>query len=61
MRKEDKGTVIRQLAEYIGQYPHFYLTDIEALNAEKTSELRRNCNKNGVKLVMVKNTLCVQP
>ncbi len=57
MRKEDKGAVIGQLTEYIGQYPHFYLTDIAALNAEKTSQLRRNCNKNGVKLVLVKNTL----
>lgn len=57
MRKEDKGAIIGQLTEYISQYPHFYLTDIEALNAEKTSQLRRNCNKNGVKLVVVKNTL----
>ncbi|WP_297726274.1 50S ribosomal protein L10 [uncultured Porphyromonas sp.] len=57
MKKETKSTVIEQLHEYIERYPNFYLTNIEALNAEKTSELRRLCNKSGVKLVVVKNTL----
>jgi large subunit ribosomal protein L10 len=33
------------------------LTDIEALNAEKTSALRRECFKREVKLVVVKNSL----
>lgn len=57
MRKEDKSTVLEVLQGYIQQYPHFYLTDIEGLNAEKTTALRRQCNKSGVKLVLVKNTL----
>ena len=57
MKKETKSTVIEQLHSYIESYPNFYLTNIEALNAEKTSELRRLCNKSGVKLVVVKNTL----
>jgi large subunit ribosomal protein L10 len=57
MKKEDKGSIINELTEQLKQYPHIYLTDIEALNAEKTSKLRRECFKQEVKLVMVKNTL----
>ena len=57
MRKEDKGTVIGQLTETLKEYPNFYLTDIEALDAEKTSKLRRECFKKEIKLVVVKNNL----
>ena len=57
MRKEDKASVMEQLKSYIAEYPNFYLTDIEALNAELTGKLRLACFKNGVKLVVVKNTL----
>ena len=57
MKKEDKGRIINELTEQLKQYPHLYLTDIEALNAEKTSKLRRECFKKDVKLIMVKNTL----
>lgn len=57
MRKEDKVTVIEQLTSIVKEYPNFYLTDIEALNAEKTSALRRECFKREVKLVVVKNSL----
>jgi len=57
MKKEDKGRIIKELTEQLKQYPHVYLTDIEALNAEKTSKLRRTCFKRDVKLIMVKNTL----
>jgi large subunit ribosomal protein L10 len=57
MKKEDKGRIINGLTEQLKQYPHFYLTDIEALNAERTSKLRRECFKREVKFVLVKNTL----
>ncbi len=57
MRKEDKTTVIEQIATTISKYTHFYLTDIATLNAAKTSNLRRECNKQEIKLVVVKNTL----
>lgn len=57
MRKEDKSIVIGQLTDTLREYDNFYLTDIEALNAEKTSALRRLCYKENVKLVVVKNTL----
>lgn len=57
MKKEDKGTIIEQLTETLKAYPNFYLTDIEAMDAAKTSQLRRECFKREVKLVVVKNSL----
>ncbi|MDR1557171.1 MAG: 50S ribosomal protein L10 [Tannerellaceae bacterium] len=57
MKKEDKSVIIEQLTAIVREYPNFYLTNIEALNAEKTSALRRECFKQEVKLVVVKNTL----
>lgn len=57
MKKELKDTIIVELGEKLKAYPHFYLVDLTGLNAEKTSELRRKCFKNEVKLVVVKNTL----
>ena len=57
MKKEDKGLIIEQLSESLKSYSNFYLTDIEALNAAKTSALRRLCSKKDVKLIVVKNTL----
>jgi large subunit ribosomal protein L10 len=57
MKKEDKGRIIEELTDLLKQYPHIYITDIEALNADRTSKLRRKCFKEEVKLVMVKNTL----
>lgn len=57
MKKEVKDTIIVELGEKLKQYPHFYLVDLTGLNAEKTSDLRRKCFKNDIKLVVVKNTL----
>ncbi|MDL2278953.1 50S ribosomal protein L10, partial [Parabacteroides sp. OttesenSCG-928-G07] len=57
MKKEDKSVIIEQLAATVNAYPNFYLTNIEALNAEKTSQLRRMCFKQNVKLIVVKNSL----
>ena len=57
MRKEDKGLIIEQLGEMLKQYPHFYIVDVEGMNASQTSALRRQCFKNNLKMVVVKNTL----
>ncbi len=57
MKKEDKATVIAQIAETVKQYPSFYLVETAGLNAEKTSDLRRACFKADIKLLVVKNTL----
>ena len=57
MKKEDKNAIIVALQEQLNEYQHFYITNIEGLNAEKTSALRRLCFKNDVKLLVAKNTL----
>lgn len=57
MKKEDKVSVVQSMVELLGEYPNFYLTNIEALTADETSKLRRAAFEKGVKLVMVKNTL----
>ena len=57
MRKEDKAQVIESISAQLAQTPNFYITDISGLDAEKTSKLRRECFKQEVKLVVVKNSL----
>ena len=57
MKKEVKDTIIVELGEKLKEYPHFYLVDLTGLDAEKTSDLRRKCFKNEIKLLVVKNTL----
>ena len=57
MKKEDKVSVVASIASLIQEYAHFYVTDITALNSEKTSALRRRCFNDGIKLLVVKNTL----
>ena len=57
MRKEDKQVLIDSMLGQLQACPNFYLTDISDLNAEKTSQLRRQCFNSGVKLIVVKNAL----
>lgn len=57
MRKEDKALIIERLGEQLKEYAHFYLVDVTGLNAEDTSNLRRKCFAEGIKMVVVKNTL----
>lgn len=57
MKKETKDTIIVELGKKLQEYPHFYLVDVTGLNAEKTHALREKCFKQGIKMVVVKNTL----
>lgn len=57
MRKENKKQLIESLTQQLKESNNFYLTDISSLNALGTSNLRRLCFKNGIKMQMVKNTL----
>jgi large subunit ribosomal protein L10 len=57
MRREEKNAIIDSLAEKLKEYSHFYLTDTAQLNAADTSDLRRKCFENDIKLIIVKNTL----
>lgn len=56
MKKEQKVEVAQSLVENLGEFAHYYLTDISGLNAEKTVALRAACYQKGIKLVVVKNT-----
>jgi large subunit ribosomal protein L10 len=57
MKKEDKSAIINQLESTLKEYAHFYLADIGGLNAAQTTNLRRICYKEEIKLLVVKNTL----
>ena len=57
MRKEDKSLLIDKIAATLKEYSCVSLTETTGLNAAKTSELRRACNKADIKLMVVKNTL----
>lgn len=60
MRKEDKSQVIDALAAELKSFPAFYLTDISGFDAVVSSDLRRACFKQGIKLIVVKNTMLHQ-
>ena len=57
MKKQDKQKIIQKIADNLQEYENFYLTDIATLDAAKTSTLRRECSKQEIKLMVVKNTL----
>jgi len=57
MRKEEKAAAVEIMVEQINSSSHLYLTDISGLNAEDSSDLRRKCFENNIKVVVVKNTL----
>ena len=57
MRKEDKQVLIDSILNELKACPNFYLTDVSDLNAETTSQLRRQCFNSGVKMIVVKNAL----
>ena len=57
MKKEDKALIINQIADTLKEYSCFYLAETAGLNAEATSNLRRECFKDDIKLMVVKNTL----
>ncbi len=57
MKREEKNALIEELKQTIESYSNFYLTNIEGLNAQETSDLRRKCFEKEVELKLVKNTL----
>ncbi len=57
MRKEEKSQIIESVSAQLQETPNFYITDIAGLNAEETVALRRACFEQGIKLVVIKNTL----
>jgi large subunit ribosomal protein L10 len=57
MTREEKSKVIEDLTAVLTDNNIIYLADIAGLNASNTSDLRRACFKQNVKLSVVKNTL----
>ncbi len=57
MTREKKAQAIEDLKEILTDNSTIYLADLSELNAAQSSELRRACFKNGLKLKVVKNTL----
>jgi large subunit ribosomal protein L10 len=57
MNKADKDLLIDELVATLSNTAVIYLADTSELNAEMTSNLRRTCFNQGVKLNVVKNSL----
>jgi large subunit ribosomal protein L10 len=57
MKKEDKSIIIEKVASTVENYTNFYVVDLTAMNADQTSKLRKRCFQEGIKLMVVKNTL----
>lgn len=60
MNTEQKVQIVESLAQLLQQYDVVYLADIGGFNAEKTSDFRRECFKNDIKVEVVKNTLLIK-
>ena len=57
MTREEKNQVIDVLTDKINNASHIYITDSLGLNAGDTVNLRKECYKNEIELVIAKNTL----
>ena len=57
MKREEKAIIVDELKDLLGKYTHLYFTDISDLNAKQTSQLRRTCFEQNIRLVVAKNTL----
>tara|TARA_Y100001954_G_scaffold171304_1_gene182071 strand:- start:333 stop:854 length:522 start_codon:yes stop_codon:yes gene_type:complete len=57
MTREEKDLQIKELTQMLADNSVLYLTDASGLNAEATTQLRRACYKNDVRMRVVKNTL----
>ena len=57
MKREEKQVIIDHLTEQIKAYKHVYISDISAIDAAATQELRKVCFEGDIKMIQVKNTL----
>ena len=57
MTREEKDLQIKELTQMLADNSVLYLTDATGLNSEETTQLRRACYKNDVRIRVVKNTL----
>lgn len=57
MTREEKQNAIEDLTQQLAEAGIFYIADTSELDALATSNLRRECFKNDVRVSVVKNTL----
>lgn len=57
MNKEQKAEIVATLTQKLNECNFIYLTDVSSLNAQKTSQLRREFFKGGIRMEVAKNTL----
>ncbi len=57
MTKEDKVLVIQELKDLLQDAKVVYVADLQGLNAQKSSDFRRQAFKNNILVKVVKNTL----
>ena len=53
MTREEKDLQIKELTQMLADNSVLYLTDATGLNAEETTQLRRACYKNDVRMRVV--------
>ena len=57
MTREEKQNAIEDLTQQLADTGIFYIADTSELDAQATSDLRRECFKNDIKISVVKNTV----
>ena len=57
MTRDEKNQIIDSLVGTLSTYSSFYIADIETLNSEKSSKLRRLCFNKNVQIKVAKNSL----
>lgn len=57
MNKEQKAEIVATLTQKLNECNFIYLTDVSSLDAQKTSQLRREFFKGGIRMEVAKNTL----
>ena len=57
MTREEKQSAIESLSAELAESGVFYIADTSELDAQATSDLRRQCFKGNIKMSVVKNTL----
>ncbi len=57
MTREEKGQIIEQMAELLGENSNFYLADTSAMSVAEINDFRRQLFEKGLSIKVVKNTL----
>ena len=57
MTREEKATIIEELATKFSNHTHFYITDATGFTVAQVNTFRRMCFKNGIEYRVYKNTM----